>query len=102
MALRRRPAKGLLAGLWEYPNALEEEGNPLADWGFDGTETSFDGTGVHIFTHVEWHMTAQRAALTVDTLPPGWVWADKGALRTQYAVPSAFAPFQNLVEEELS
>ena len=102
VALRRRPAKGLLAGLWEYPNALEEEGNPLADWGFDGTETSFDGTGVHIFTHVEWHMTAQRAALTVDTLPPGWVWADKGALRTQYAVPSAFAPFQNLVEEELS
>ena len=102
VALRRRPAKGLLAGLWEYPNALEEEGNPLADWGLDGTETSFAGTGVHIFTHVEWHMTAQRAALTVDTLPPGWVWAGKGALRTQYAVPSAFAPFQNLVEEELS
>ena len=47
-------------------------------------------------------MTAQRAALTSETLPHGWVWADKEALRTQYAVPSAFAPFQNLVEEELS
>ncbi len=100
VALRRRPAKGLLAGLWEYPNALEEE-TPLADWGLADVEPSFAGTGVHIFTHVEWHMTARWAALTVDTLPPGWVWADKEALRTRYAVPSAFAPFQNLVEEEL-
>ena len=34
-------------------------------------------------------------------LPAGWVWADRDALRRQYAIPSAFSPFQDLVEEGL-
>ena len=34
-------------------------------------------------------------------LPAGWVWADRDALRRQYAIPSAFSPFQVLVEEGL-
>lgn len=101
VALRRRPPKGLLAGLWEYPNALAVEEDPLADWGIQAGEPAFAGTGVHIFTHVEWRMTARKCRLDSAYLPQGWVWADKTALRDQYAIPSAFASFQNLVEEEL-
>ena len=96
VALRRRPAKGLLAGLWEYPNTLAEEALPIPD-----LELEFAGTGVHIFTHVEWRMTAWKARLNTSDLPEGWVWADKAALADQYAVPSAFAPFRAQVEEEL-
>lgn len=46
-------------------------------------------------------MTALRCALEEDTLPPGWVWAGRGELAETYAIPSAFAPFQTLVEEGL-
>ncbi|MCF0123461.1 MAG: A/G-specific adenine glycosylase [Ruminiclostridium sp.] len=100
VAIRRRPDKGLLAGLWEYPN--EPDGDePPAAWGLQPGGTEFAGTGVHIFTHVEWHMTARKCYLQEDRLPEGWVWADKASLRDRYAVPSAFAPFRTLVEEEL-
>ncbi|MCI9466839.1 MAG: A/G-specific adenine glycosylase [Ruminiclostridium sp.] len=98
VALRQRPGKGLLAGLWEYPNTLEAEGDPLPAWGFSGVEPQFAGTGKHIFTHVEWHMTALRCELPEDALPVGWVWADREARQSRYAIPSAFAPFQDLVE----
>ncbi len=102
VALRRRPSRGLLAGLWEYPNELADAPDPLSAWGLQAGEPEFAGTGVHIFTHVEWHMTARKCRLTSPDLPQGWVWADKAALRDQYAIPSAFASFRNLVEEELS
>lgn len=100
VALRRRPAKGLLAGLWEYPNELAPAEGAMADWGLTG-EVTHGGTGVHIFTHVEWRMTAQCWQVNQAQLPAGWVWADRDALRRQYAIPSAFSPFQVLVEEGL-
>ena len=100
VALRRRPGKGLLAGLWEYPNELAPAEGAMADWGLTG-EVTHGGTGVHIFTHVEWRMTAQCWQVNQAQLPAGWVWADRDALRRQYAIPSAFSPFQVLVEEGL-
>ena len=99
-ALRQRPDTGLLAGLWEYPNEPAPAQDALAAWGLAG-EPAFAGTGTHIFTHVEWRMTALRYALEEDTLPPGWVWAGRGELAETYAITSAFAPFQTLVEEGL-
>ncbi|MDO4517100.1 MAG: A/G-specific adenine glycosylase [Bacillota bacterium] len=101
VALRRRPSRGLLAGLWEYPNELTDVLDPLSAWGLRAGILEFAGTGIHIFTHVEWHMTARKCRLTSPDLPEGWVWADRAALRDQYAIPSAFASFRNLEEEEL-
>ena len=96
VVLRRRPGKGLLAGLWEYPNELSPwpclvEGN-----------MEFAATGKHIFTHIEWHMTAYIVQATGEDLPEGWVWADRGELAGRYSVPSAFAPFAHIVEEGLT
>ena len=51
--------------------------------------------------HVEWRMTAQCWQVNQAQLPAGWVWADRDELRRQYAIPSAFSPFQVLVEEGL-
>ena len=100
VALRRRPAQGLLAGLWEYPNELSGEGGP-AQWGLSPAALSPAGAGKHIFSHIEWHMSALMGELPDDALPPGWVWADGAALREEYALPSAFRPFQARVEERL-
>ena len=101
VALRKRPDRGLLAGLWEYPNELAPVGDYLAEQGLVPVSAAFGGTGTHIFTHVEWHMTAQIAHLPEEQLPHGWVWADRGEWAETYAIPSAFAPFRDLVEARL-
>ena len=44
-------------------------------------------------------MTALVVAAADETLPPGWVWADRGALRGTYAIPNAFQSFERLVED---
>lgn len=95
VALRRREGKGLLAGLWEYPNTLLGEVPPMALEGL-----LFAGTGKHIFTHIEWRMTAYTAG-AAEALPDGWVWADREELGRVYAVPNAFQSFEAVLEREL-
>lgn len=99
VALRRRPEKGLLAGLWEYPGtegSVEEEFGPLL-----GEEEVSFGKGKHIFSHIEWHMTARVFGISDRELPDGWVWADREELRGIYSVPSAFRCFEESVGERL-
>lgn len=94
-ALRQRPAKGLLAGLWEYPNELSPSVAPVPG------KAEFALTAKHIFTHIEWHMTAYTVEAETDALPQGWVWADQRELAEKYSVPSAFQPFSHIVRQHL-
>ena len=100
VALRRRPERGLLAGLWEYPNELANGSDWPERWGLSAPLTRA-GTGKHIFTHIEWHMTALAGELDGPALPDGWVWADRQSLRDVYAVPNAFQSFSRLVADRL-
>lgn len=95
VALRRRPGKGLLAGLWEYPNTLMGEALPM-----ELTQVEFAGVGKHIFTHIEWHMSAYTAQGPAE-LPDGWVWAHREALERDYAVPNAFQAFDAVIDSKL-
>ena len=101
VALRRRPNKGLLAGLWEYPNELASEASLLASLGLPLGELERVGTGKHIFSHIEWRMTAYTAQVEDLVLPEGWVWADREALAREYAVPNAFQAFSEYVKGRL-
>lgn len=101
VALRRRPDQGLLAGLWEYPNERTDGTDRLAGWGLSPVSLDKAGTGKHIFSHIEWHMTAVAAQLGSPGLPEGWVWADRAALRDTYAVPNAFQSFADAVADRL-
>jgi A/G-specific adenine glycosylase len=57
--LGRRPAKGLLGGLWALPSVQSEN---KADLELMGVQlTVGDATIVHAFTHQVWHMTTYRA-----------------------------------------
>ena len=98
VALRQRPAKGLLASLWEFPNYLTGEGLP---WTLNLANMEQAGRGKHIFTHMEWHMEGVAITLSDRTLPEGWVWADGEALRDRYALPNAFRAFLPYVEARL-
>lgn len=96
VALRQRPARGLLARLWEYPNEPAPWSCPVSG------HTMFVGVGRHIFTHIEWHMTAYQVQAVSDALPTDWIWADRNALTETYALPSAFSSFHDAVERGLS
>ena len=96
VALRRRPARGLLAGLWEFPNEPACDEGALERWGVSPLRLEHGGAGRHIFTHIEWHMTALVVEAAGPALPPGWVWASPRELEREYAVPNAFQPFMGL------
>ena len=90
VALRRRPDRGLLAGLWEFPNHEGRGASPPEEWGIATTIHECAARAKHVFTHVEWHMTILCGEAEGDALPEGWVWAGGTELKEKYAVPSAF------------
>ena len=49
VALRRRPGKGLLAGLWEYPNELAPAEGAMADWGAHGRGDPWRDRGAYLY-----------------------------------------------------
>ena len=101
VALRRRPARGLLAGLWEFPHELGDGPLP-AEWGITALSDKYSGQARHIFTHIEWHMTLRAVEAETDALPSGWEWSDQTGLERRYAVPSAFERALKLAGERLN
>jgi A/G-specific adenine glycosylase len=95
VALRRRPERGLLAGLWEFPHEPSPAPCPVP-----GRESE-TRRGKHIFTHVEWRMTAHVVQADCAALPQGWVWADRRELDETYPVPSAFSDFFPVIDRYL-
>ncbi len=92
-ALRRRPERGLLAGLWEYPHVeglLDEQqaARQLERWGLTVRRWQQSWQGRHIFTHVLWQMQGYMAVVSGPG-PEDWSWYDSRQ-RQQRAVPSAF------------
>ncbi len=110
-AIRKRPKTGLLASLWEFPNTdvlQTEQSLPdnaaqhaltlAAQLGAQPTDLVLQTGYTHIFTHVEWHMTGYL--IRCRKMPDGFLWVTKEQLEHEYALPSAFRPFWELVAEE--
>lgn len=105
--LHKRPEKGLLSGLWEFPNVegqytLEKAQEQMQIWKFqDWEQESAEalGEGRHIFSHVEWQMTGYRFRVEhADALQfekkKNWALVSKKEMEEQYALPSAFDCFK--------
>lgn len=89
VAVQQRPASGLLASLWEFPNALVEEASYHP---FLPEESRLFGRETHIFSHIQWNMQGISVHLSQkEDLPPGMVWVSPEELEKSYAIPSAFA-----------
>ncbi len=94
LLLQRRPAKGLLAGLWQ-PAAFEAALDKarltaaLADLGVPAVLTAPLPAAKHIFTHRVWALGGWRGTAPAVPLPEGFVWADPAA----YPIPSAFSAY---------
>ena len=101
-ALRKRPPKGLLAGLFELPNLeghlsaaqLPERVRAL---GFEPLHVERLEDSKHIFTHIEWHMVAFSVRIAPEF--DGWhegsgmLLVPNRELHEVYAVPSAFSAY---------
>lgn len=88
----RRPDAGLLAGLWQLPEAAGElsdadAANWLSTRGLHPAGELRFYERKHIFTHVEWHMRVCSAQIAAAVLPEGWLRLDDTrALPTAYRV----------------
>lgn len=103
-ALRKRPPKGLLAGLYEFPSmeghkSAEEVQAWMQERGLKAVRITPLQESRHIFTHKEWHMwgymirvdefASDRGGMTED----GWIFAEAADAEEKYPVPSAFAAY---------
>ena len=106
-AIRRRPEKGLLAGLWELPQIELAEDISFTDEaaldalarrfcsenGLHAEESVALPTAKHIFTHIEWHMCGRYLNVRADRATGDWLFADVQALTETYALPTAFSAY---------
>ena len=96
-AIEKRPNKGLLAGLWQFPNEggrftaaesvrwAEQKGlHPR------NVERSLDRH--HIFTHIRWDLRGWF--LEVDEAAGGFTWLTLEEIDEQAALPTAFRQFR--------
>ena len=98
IAIRRRDGKGLLAGLYEFPNFdgfLSEE--QIRAHLNAAAEIIPSADAVHIFSHVEWHM--KSCLVLVKEELPEFRWVDRESLRREISLPSAFKAFRKTVLE---
>ena len=103
-ALHKRPASGLLAGLYEFPNLeghLTEKRvlEYLKKIGLEALRIQKIETSKHIFSHKEWHMIAYQ--IRVDELAKkgkqlekeNWIFVESKEAETTYPLPSAFSTY---------
>jgi len=100
--LQKRPEKGLLAGMYEFPNmeghcVAEEVLQYLRARGLEPLHIKALEDSKHIFTHKEWHMKGY--AIRVDELASKakvakeWLFIEPAQTKEQYPIPSAFAAY---------
>lgn len=122
LALHKRAAKGLLAGLYELPNleghlTEKEVLEAVKEQGYEAVRIQPLCDAKHIFSHVEWHMKGyavflanreyvektekSRASNSNDSKEnQEWFFVEVEDTKENYAIPSAFskyAEYLNLV-----
>lgn len=100
VALHIRPKKGLLSGLYEFPNfegyqSEDEIVNILDEMGYEPLRILPLLDAKHIFSHVEWHMKGYEVFVSdLDLLTNkkehNWIFAEIDTIEKEYAIPSAF------------
>lgn len=110
--LNRRPEKGLLAGMYEFPNlegslSEEEALNKVKELGLPALYIRRLEDSRHIFSHIEWQMRGyeirvgsfpDRLSVGADETSDkkagaGLFFAEIDEIRRKYAVPSAYKAY---------
>lgn len=109
VALCKRPDKGLLAGMYEFPS-LEghckerEVASYLKELGLSPIRIRELPPAKHIFTHREWHMIGylvrvdELSGMGAEEKQQAFVFVKPQETKSAYPIPSAFAAYAEQVE----
>ena len=98
VAIRKRPAKGLLAGMYELPNLegyLSEE--EILSWVENQDLIPLQIVPLidakRIFSHVEWDMKGYliRVAALEESADPKMIFAEISEVEKEYPIPAGFS-----------
>jgi len=109
VAFRRRPDKGLLAGLYELPNTeghLDRDAAIayVSSLGLSAVKIEALPEAKHVFTHITWMMAGYRVYLAEWNEGTGLpdetlLFASRSEVRRTYAFPSAFEAYVREIPE---
>ena len=103
-AIRKRPGKGLLAGMYEFPwiegkCSQEEVLSFLKSIGLHVIHIRQLEESKHIFTHKEWHMIGYEIKVDeletdeLDRRKTGYLFVEPALTQEKYPIPSAFVAY---------
>lgn len=95
-ALEKRPEKGLLAGLWQFPNlpGKLDAVKALAhteSMGLHPKDIFRQADKIHIFTHIQWNMRGIYLEVSEQNSKYHWLTPDQ--INAGTALPTAFRQF---------
>lgn len=106
-AIQKRPSKGLLAGLYEFPNAeghlsQEEAVKLVKDMELEPLRIEPLENAKHIFSHIEWRMIGYRIRVSSFEKPQKqtFLFVDKKQSEKDFAMPSAFGAYTKYLRED--
>lgn len=101
VAIKKRPAKGLLAGMYELPNVpehltMDQAVEYAKEMGLAPVYVEELGAAKHIFSHIEWQMIGY--AVRVDELEKvcrdsEMLFIQPEQIQREYAIPAAFEAY---------
>jgi A/G-specific adenine glycosylase/sugar fermentation stimulation protein len=110
--IRRRPGRGLLAGMYEFPSlegfcTAEEVVEYLSQNGLRTIRIQPLEEAKHIFSHREWHMRGYM--VRVDELEPAtpcegtenWIYIQPEETKEKYPIPAAFGAYTKILSIRL-
>ena len=99
IVLQKRPKKGLLAGLYEFPNVKghlseKEALSYVKEKNLVPVHIERLEDAKHIFSHVEWHMTGYMIKVSsLETAESGLLFVETADSEKKYPIPAAFAKY---------
>ncbi len=100
LLLQKRANKGLLAGLYEFPNVethltKEQCVEFVKNLGMSPLRVKKLGTEKHIFSHVEWKMVGYEVFVDeTEEEPQGRLFVDIEEAQSVYSIPAAFEGYK--------
>lgn len=100
-AIRKRESRGLLASLYEFPNLTghineAEISDALCIPTQEISSVERLPESVHIFSHIEWHMTGYRVMMKKER-PDLYQMVKKEEILNKYPLPNAFSVYTKVL-----
>lgn len=107
-AIQKREKKGLLAGLYEFPNleghkSQEEILEYVRRLSYQPVRIQSLTEAKHVFSHVEWEMEGYRVLIEPREKKEAssLLFVNKKETKGKYPIPAAFAAYRKYLEEDL-